>query len=159
MAGAGAGKPDSTIVHFLVALFYGKIIFLWVFSLCGSCYLIEAFKLCRSLLPQPSNEEEIMGLSKTGWKNKVGTADRACKCGSWKQHWLSFSRESWPTSCSVEGCSNVPTLGAHVINPDVTGERIVPMCDSCNKLVHSFSLKGKVNCPSANKSETCEKTA
>ena len=24
----------------------------------------------------------------SGWKNKVGTADRACKCGSWKNHWI-----------------------------------------------------------------------
>lgn len=100
-----------------------------------------------------------MGLSATGWKNKGGTADRACKCGTWKQHWLNFSGKSWPTSCSVKDCSSTPTLGAHVINPDVTGERIVPMCDSCNKLSGTFSLKGEVNCPSANKSETCEKTA
>lgn len=100
-----------------------------------------------------------MGLLVTGWKNKRGTADRACKCGTWKQHWLNFSGETWPTSCSVGGCTKAPTLGAHVINPDVTGERIVPMCDSCNKLSDDFSLKGGVSCPSANKSETCEKTA
>lgn len=100
-----------------------------------------------------------MGLTATGWKNKVGTADRACKCGTWKQHWINFSKKAWPESCSVKGCTNSPTLGAHVINPDVTGERIVPVCDSCNKLGDSFSLKGEINCPSANKSETCEKTA
>lgn len=30
----------------------------------------------------------------TGWKNKVGTAERACKCGSWKNHWIKFSGKS-----------------------------------------------------------------
>lgn len=100
-----------------------------------------------------------MALPTSGWKNKGGTADRACKCGTWKQHWLNYSNKQWPTSCSVSGCTNKPTLGAHVINPDVTGERIVPMCDSCNKLKSSFSLKVDVVCPSANKSETCEKPA
>lgn len=22
-----------------------------------------------------------------GWKNKNGTSERSCKCGSWKTHW------------------------------------------------------------------------
>ena len=38
----------------------------------------------------------------SGWKNKVGTADRACKCGSWKNHWIKFSDKAWPAKCSVE---------------------------------------------------------
>ena len=98
-----------------------------------------------------------MSIPATGWKNKVGTADRNCKCGTWKQHWVTFSNKSWTASCSVHGCSSVPTLGAHVINANVTGERIVPMCDSCNKLVGTFTLKGSITLPSANKAETCEK--
>jgi hypothetical protein len=54
--------------------------------------------------------------------------------------------------CSVLGCSSAPTLGAHVINPDVTGEKIVPMCDSCNGVDESFDLKGGITLVSA----TCE---
>ena len=27
----------------------------------------------------------------TGWKNKSGTKDRQCKCGSWKIHWMNYS--------------------------------------------------------------------
>lgn len=92
-----------------------------------------------------------------GWSNKGGTGDRGCKCGTWKQHWVNYSNKSWPSTCSVDGCSNSPTLGAHVINGAVAGERIVPMCDSCNKLVGSFKLKDKVTLASANKSETCDK--
>lgn len=91
------------------------------------------------------------------WKNKNGTADRACSCGTWKQHWINFSRKSWPDVCSVYGCTNKPTLGAHVINSEVSGEQIVPMCGSCNKLTKYFDLKDKTTLVSANKSETCEK--
>ena len=96
-----------------------------------------------------------MVITATGWSNKNGTADRGCKCGTWKDHWVKFANMSWPSTCSVSGCSNKPTLGAHIINPLVTGEKIVPMCDSCNKLTSPFSLKGSITLPSANKSETC----
>lgn len=44
-----------------------------------------------------------------------------------------------------------------VINSDVSGEKIVPMCESCNKLTGCFDLKCGVTLVSANKSETCEK--
>ena len=91
------------------------------------------------------------------WKNKSGTSKRSCACGSGKQHWLNFSRKCWPDQCSVFGCTNIPTLGAHVINAAVDGERIVPMCDSCNKMVDSFDLKIGVTLVKANKNETCEK--
>ena len=91
------------------------------------------------------------------WKNKSGTGIRNCKCGTWKQHWINFSGKEWPESCSVSGCSNKATLGAHVINAEVSGERIVPMCASCNSLTGYFNLKGNITLVRANKSETCEK--
>lgn len=101
-----------------------------------------------------------MDIPAAGWSNKSGTADRACKCGAWKQHWMNFStKKTWPDSCSVKGCFSTATLGAHVINLKVVGERIVPMCDSCNKLGDTFTLKGGTSVPSANKSQTCEKKA
>lgn len=50
-------------------------------------------------------------------------------------------------------------FGGHVTNPAVAGERIVPMCDSCNSLGGTFTLKGSVSVPSANKSQTCEQKA
>jgi hypothetical protein len=89
------------------------------------------------------------------WKNKNGTGEKDCKCGSWKNHWVNFSGEAWPDLCSVVGCEEKPTLGAHVINPNVSGEKIVPMCDSCNKKNISFALKSIV-VVSANTAETCE---
>jgi len=98
-----------------------------------------------------------MGITAIGWSNKGGTSDRYCNCGSWKKHWLNSSKESWPSSCSVNNCSNTPTLGGHIINPNVTGEKIAPMCDSCNKLSNSFDLKFGVTLVSANKADTCDK--
>lgn len=98
-----------------------------------------------------------MGVTCDGWKNKVGTGDRECKCGSWKQHWINNSGKAWPEKCSVAGCDNKPTLGAHVYNPDVIGEMIIPACDSCNKKTSEFSLKVGVTLVPASKQKTCGK--
>lgn len=98
-----------------------------------------------------------MSIPTTGWSNKQGTSDRDCACGSWAQHWVNFAGKPWPSQCSVEGCYQKATVGGHVINTSVTGERIVPLCDSCNKRGGTFALKGGISVPSANKAETCEK--
>ena len=95
-----------------------------------------------------------MSVSCDGWANKNGTAARTCSCGSWKKHWLNEAKQAWPDTCSVEGCSSAPVLGAHVYHADIDGERIIPVCDSCNKLSSKFSLKGGIMIPSANKN-TC----
>jgi hypothetical protein len=100
-----------------------------------------------------------MGISATGWSNKNGTSDRACKCGTWKDHWVKFAKKAWPSDCSVNGCTAKPTLGAHVYHPSVDGEQIVPMCDSCNKRSGTFDLKGSITIPKANKAETCNRPA
>lgn len=96
-----------------------------------------------------------MALPVDNWRNKKGTSDRNCTCGSWKQHWIYYSGKSWPSVCSVKGCSNSATLGAHVINPSVRGEKIIPACDSCNKRILTYALDYGVTAVSANKSETC----
>ena len=69
-----------------------------------------------------------MEITAIGWTNKKGTGERYCNCNTWKQHWLNCSGKSWPTSCSVEGCYEAPTLGGNVINSNVSGERIIAMC-------------------------------
>lgn len=97
-----------------------------------------------------------MSITATGWKNKNGTGTRSCNCGSWKQHWINVSGKSWPSTCSVLGCSNFATLGAHIINSNVSGEYIVPACDSCNQASYQFNLKGGITLVPANKQETCE---
>lgn len=96
-----------------------------------------------------------MPLPVDGWSNKVGTSERGCRCGSWAQHWVNFAKNSWPRRCSVERCSNPAEVGGHVINPAVTGERIVPLCSSCNGRTDKFTLKDGITLSSANVSETC----
>lgn len=97
-----------------------------------------------------------MGITATNWKNKKGTANRDCKCGTWKQHWINNSGKTWPSTCSVSECSSSATLGGHIIHSDISGEKIIPMCDSCNKLIDIFNLKVGITVVSANKSQTCE---
>lgn len=98
-----------------------------------------------------------MAFRTDNWKNKGGTGQRTCRCGSWAKHWLKFSNKKWPASCSVRGCSNYPTLGAHIYNPNEVGEWIVPMCDTCNKRTDPFDLKDSVTLVSANTAFTCGK--
>jgi hypothetical protein len=97
-----------------------------------------------------------MSIIAENWKNKNATGGRNCNCGSWNQHWINNSGISWPSKCSLEGCNNSATLGAHIINSSVSGEKIVPACDSCNKLESEFDLKVGITVVSANKSATCE---
>lgn len=97
-----------------------------------------------------------MSVTNKDWKNKNGTSNRTCKCGSWKEHWINRSGKEWPTKCSVLGCNNVATLGAHIINKNVSGEYIVPACESCNKVSYEFNLKNNITLVSANKQKTCE---
>lgn len=96
-----------------------------------------------------------MTLPRNGWKNKSGTSDRSCACGSWRQHWINNCSKEWPKYCSVDGCTNKATLGAHIYNSNAAGEWIAPFCESCNKRNDEFSLKGKTTLVSANKNKTC----
>lgn len=100
-----------------------------------------------------------LGLRTDGWKNKNNTGERSCKCGTWKKHWLNFSKKEWPEKCSVEGCNSKPTLGAHIFNhyDNTKKEYIAPFCAECNAKQEMFNLKGGVTLVPANKSETCEK--
>ena len=93
----------------------------------------------------------------SGWKNKGGTSNRSCSCGSWKSHWINCSGKPWPKTCSVSRCIFPAASGLHVINPDVSGEKIVPGCASCNQRNDEFALKNGVTLVSANKQDTCQK--
>ena len=96
-----------------------------------------------------------MTLTCNNWANKAGTSNRECNCGSWKTHWINQTEQSWPEKCSVDGCNNPPTLGAHIYNPSESGEYIAPFCDACNKKSGKFNLKNGVRLVSANKQKTC----
>jgi hypothetical protein len=91
-------------------------------------------------------------------KNKNGTSERSCDCGSWKKHWLNFSNQKWPNTCSVYGCDNVAEVGAHIFatNVDDKSEYIIPMCKKCNARTDEFTIKQNRKV-SANISKTCGK--
>ena len=97
-----------------------------------------------------------MNMLTNGWKNKNDSADKSCRCGTWKNHWLNYANKSWPSFCAVYGCVHSPTLGALIYNAVITGEYIVPMCHSCNGLNVTFNLNEGVTPIGANKSEVCE---
>lgn len=88
----------------------------------------------------------------SGWKNRKGTSGKSCRCGTWSDHWINYSNKSWPGICSVSTCNNKATLGAHVYHSGASGDRIVPMCASCNAFDKEFDLKGNTSIPEAIKS-------
>lgn len=101
-------------------------------------------------------EGYTMNLPATNWYNKAGTSTRpACRCGSWLDHWRTHSGGTLPALCSVNACNNIATVGAHVAHSTVDGERIVPMCASCNAGHGAFSLKAGTSTAIANRAQTC----
>ena len=96
-----------------------------------------------------------MTLPASGWSNVDGTAKESCPCGTWTDHWVKHSGKSWPASCSVNGCAEAPTLGAHVSHPDSSEPWIVPMCDSCNGIDGTFTLVGDLVLVEAKPMQRC----
>lgn len=99
-----------------------------------------------------------MILTGTGWKNKSDTSEQTCECSSWKQHWLNYSGKAWPDTCSVRGCNNKASVGAHIYNTDrdVDGDFIVPVCSSCGSSLDEFDLKACIKLVPAGKQKTCK---
>ena len=58
-----------------------------------------------------------------------------------KKHWIKVSGKEWPGICSVSGCNNPATIGAHLVNMDVKDEIIIPLCDACNQENKELNLK------------------
>lgn len=95
-----------------------------------------------------------MSLEASGWGNKVGTTTRnRCNHGSWKQHWIDVTGKNWPATCSVNGCDNTADVGGHVYHNGYEGERIAPICSSCNKIAGKFTFKGGITLPKAVKDD------
>lgn len=92
------------------------------------------------------------------WKNVAGTADKTCKCESWKRHWTRHSRLIMPRYCAFNDCRQHPTLGAHVHQPDLNKTVwITPACESCNAIDPDeiITLKQYSTVVNANPSDTC----
>ena len=89
------------------------------------------------------------------YKNKNGTGERTCKCGSWKQHWINYSSYSWPSSCQVSGCNDPASVGAHLRRLSDNKEFIAPLCSACNNRTDNFYLKSDSMIVSADRGKTC----
>lgn len=92
-------------------------------------------------------------------KNINGTSDKACKCGSWLDHWKKFSKQSVPTYCPETNCTAKQLVGAHVQKDSSTDSSwyIVPLCDTHNKKATALTISDSVELVSANVSATCGK--
>jgi hypothetical protein len=91
-------------------------------------------------------------------KNKNGTADKQCRCGTWLKHWENFSNQR-TEMCVVINCSNKKIDGAHVIKTESSDSNtyIVPLCKMHNQSIEILTISDSCKLVSANKSETCEK--
>lgn len=99
-----------------------------------------------------------------GWSNVEGSADYKCGCGSWREHWENFSDEDWPDLCSVIGCFEEASVGAHIQQRNSESGKnptfIAPFCEKCNGKSPKtrFNLMPDTVLVSANQSKTCKKT-
>ncbi|GAB5992894.1 hypothetical protein [Aeromonas veronii] len=56
---------------------------------------------------------------------------KCSECGPWLDHWQNHTGKT-SFFCTVEGCTNLSEVGAHVYLPDDKRAFIVPMCKSHN---------------------------
>jgi len=82
-----------------------------------------------------------MSLPAENWRPMRETIDMYCKYESMKKHWIKVSGKEWPGICSVSGCNNPATIGAHLVNQEVKTEIIIPLCDACNQVNKELNLK------------------
>jgi len=90
--------------------------------------------------------------------NINGTADTKCSCGSWMNHWKSFSGQTI-TLCPVGACLNKDLVGAHVQKADSQDAKwyICPLCGEHNKSTGTLTIPDTIKLVPANKAETCDK--
>jgi hypothetical protein len=91
-------------------------------------------------------------------KNLNGTSQNKCKCGSWLQHWVKFSKRSLPQFCIQATCGEKPEVGAHVQKDDKNDRSwyIIPICQKHNKKEETFEIMSGTDwLVPANVSETC----
>ena len=91
-------------------------------------------------------------------RNIYGTSQNVCKCGSWLQHWVNFSKQSVPNNCPVIGCDGKDLEGAHVQNDDYRDKNwyIYPLCVTHNAAKgRTLEVSDNYRLVSANISKTC----
>ncbi|NTW87610.1 MAG: hypothetical protein HGB26_00450 [Desulfobulbaceae bacterium] len=91
-------------------------------------------------------------------RNINGTSDNNCKCSSWLEHWKIFSGKYVPVYCPVSGCTETPTVGAHVQKDNALNNNwyIIPLCKTHNgKKGETLTVDDSTTLAPANVSETC----
>lgn len=92
-------------------------------------------------------------------KNLNGTGDAKCQCGSWINHWETFSQVK-AGICKEVKCTNPATDGAHVQKTIANDNNwyIIPLCKEHNLLKgKEIEVVDSTTFIPANKKETCEK--
>jgi hypothetical protein len=95
-------------------------------------------------------------------KNINGTGETRCNCGSWLDHWASFSGQPLPRCCAEEKCTAEPEVGAHVQKDGYSDNSwyIVPLCRGHNaEIGKSLTIVNSVQLVPANVTETCGQSA
>jgi hypothetical protein len=90
--------------------------------------------------------------------NINGTSDRACRCGSWLDHWIKFSGQNLRKYCSVSVCFQTPEVGAHIQKDSFSDKSwyIIPLCKTHNgETGKSLEISDNIKLVSANVSATC----
>lgn len=93
-------------------------------------------------------------------RNINGTSDTKCRCGSWLDHWVTFSKQSKPSQCPASGCVKRDIVGAHVQKGSGSSDQkwyIYPLCQDHNKHAGELDVSDVYKLVSANKKETCDK--
>lgn len=91
-------------------------------------------------------------------KNINGTSQTTCQCGSWLNHWETFSGKT-ANYCQEVKCRNKDLIGAHVQKANSSDSKwyIIPLCNSHNQSKRELEVSSNTPLVSANKNETCEK--
>lgn len=92
-------------------------------------------------------------------QNINGTSEKACKCGSWLNHWIKYARGGKADAqCVASGCPNIAEVGAHIQMDSKTDRAwyIVPFCREHNsKIGETIEITVFTSFASANVAETC----
>merc|ERR1711953_1486593 len=76
----------------------------------------------------------------------VGSSPQKAPSGynSWMAYWCGKSGRQWPATCQIKGCSNPPSLGAHIYikKQGLQQNFILPTCGACNQDTRYFYGNG-----------------
>ncbi|HNT16722.1 MAG TPA: hypothetical protein PKJ37_02345 [Acidobacteriota bacterium] len=91
-------------------------------------------------------------------RNINGTSQNTCKCGSWLNHWKTYSHQEIPGRCPVQNCPERVLVGAHVQKADSDDNAwyIYPLCKGHNASTgHTLEVSDSYRLVSANIAGTC----